>query len=127
MKLKKHWENRIKKKKKNFKCDFNGCYPLFLQEWFGKYDGQTFNGQTLNLNFNTTKTRWNSGENTPQWFFWCLVNNGENIGECSTFTYNGAKYKPAQIQVRNVGATGKTRIEGVIKKKIGDGIWQNMA
>lgn len=31
------------------------------------------------------------------------------------------------MQVENVGVTGKTRIQGVIKKKIGNGISQNMA
>lgn len=126
-KLQSNFESRVKSRKKNFSCDFVGCYPLFVQEWFGRYDSKVYNGQCLQLNFNQNFTKWNSGKNAPQWFFWALVKNGENVGECDTFTHNGAKYKPDNIQVRNVGITGKARICGVIKKKIDNGPWQLLA
>lgn len=97
---------------------------MFVQEWLGVQNGHTYNEQTLQFNFNDDYTRWNSGDNTPQWFFWYLVTNGENVGDCSTFEYNGGKYKPGKICIRNVGITGKCRISGKIIKKIGDGPWQ---
>lgn len=123
-KLYKYVENRIKIRKSDFKFDFIGCYPQLMKEWFGKYDGETFNSQTLNLNFNETYTKWHTGTNyCPPWFFWYLAKNLEKPGKCYCFNIKGAKYKPINITIRSVGNSGKGRIEGKFKKKIGNTPW----
>ena len=115
---------RITLNKKDFKFDFTGCYPMFIKFWLGCVDGMTKFGLTVNLNANTSFTQFNTGTNTPQWFFWDKIC---NKGYDYSFKHEGNKYRVYNVVVRTVGKSFKVRAEGKFKVQCGNSnLWVTM-
>lgn len=115
---------RIKLNKKDFTFDFTGCYPMFIKCWLSGVDGQTKFGLTLNLNVNSSFSNFNTGANTPQWFFWDKIC---NKGYDYEFEYQGNKYRVHHVVVRTFGRSFKVRAEGKFKVQYGNSnLWVPM-
>ena len=120
-KIRQYCRQRIGHRFKDWSIIIPGCYPMFIYKWFGYLDGVTKEHETLNLNFNNNKTKFNtkkddSNYETPSWFLSHVLNNGV------TYTWNvdGDQYRATFVHVRSVGLEGKCEFSGKFKKRDGD-------
>lgn len=116
-----HCRKRLTKRFKNFKIVFEGCYPMFINKWFGYMDGQSKFGETFHLNFNQDKSKYdtglpNAGTFAPIFVIRNVLNNGQDI----EYAENGFKYTPVRVRIRNVGNQGKCEFSGTFKKLVGN-------
>ena len=110
-----HCKTRLQKRFKQWKIVIDGCYPLFVDKWFGYLDGQTKEGETFDLNFIDNKRKFNSGDNSPVWAILAFINNGNDV----TWQINGFNYCFGPWGTRSVGVQGKIELAGKFKKQQG--------
>lgn len=95
-----------------------------IYQWFGRFDGKTKYHETFNLNFNTDKTKYDTGnpeEKTwaPDW----LVDEMLNHGVRKIYNVGNEQYCVTMVRIKSVGLQQKLQITNRFKKKVEDE-WQ---
>lgn len=93
-----HAQFRLNKRKSFMDYQIEGLCKEILDEWILKHNGESRNGQELNITIG--KNSWTTGENTPLWLYWLMVNNGEP----KNYMVNNIKHRLQNLTIRNVGA-----------------------
>ena len=88
---------RLNKRKSFMNYEIDGLCKEILDEWIFKYDQQTHNGQKLEIQFGTNS--WTTGDNTPPWLYWRIVNNGVP----KNYVVNNVKHRLQDLNFKNVG------------------------
>lgn len=121
LKIDTYVQNRLNKGYTFFDLDLEGVDPALRQEWIGKYDGQTRNGEKFTLQY--TKNSWTTGPNAAPWVFYNIVNKGE----IKNYMKNDEKHRIQNFMMRSVGTSNKCKIRADFTFKNGNDDWVPLA